>query len=234
MRLVSHGPGMRRGRSRQGFRSLLLALAVLAASAGGAAVAVSASGSSSPASLPPAGDPNVAAQLSVFDRAATSGDALPAGYGGDLQTGYGDQAPSTADARAVTADDGQSAYLVPDSDGVCVVNTNETFCTPASKLAGAAVADLCSPTLPLGELELEWLLPDGSTKVSLEMSDRSTRAFASRFNVYIARLPYTTSSPLPTTINWTDGSGVQQSVPTPIPPLAQGQSCMHPNGQVSP
>ena len=212
--------------------SVIALIFVLAASAGGTALALSSSGS---ASSPPSGvDPSVSAQLSVFRRPATSADALPAAYTDGLQRGYQDQAPSVAQARHVAADNGQGAYLVPTSGGVCVINANESLCTPLTSLAGAAVIDLCSPNLPLGELELEWLLPDGSTNVSLGMSDGSTTSFASAFNVYIARLPYTRSSALPTTINWTDASGAVQSARTPIPPDAQGHSCMHPNGQISP
>jgi hypothetical protein len=222
------------GRASRGHRQLLTVLAVfvVVACGAGTAVALSSSASSQPAPASPTVDPAAASQLSVFDSAQTSADALPAPFGAQLQNGYADAAPSVADSRQVTADDGQTAYLVPDQGGACVVNTNEAFCTPSARLPGAAVVDLCSPSLPLGQLELEWLLPDGATNVALGMSNDATTRFAPGYNVYIARLPLNSSSPLPTTIEWDDSGGQHHSVNTPIPPGTQSQSCMHPPGQV--
>lgn len=173
-------------------------------------------------------DPVIASQLSVFDRAPTSTDAVPSSFGGELQQAYSSETPDLVNSRQVTADDGQSAYLVPAQSGVCVINTNESFCAPEASLPGAAVVDLCSPSLPLGQLELEWLLPDGATKVSLGMSDATTVSYPLGYNVYIARLPLNSQSPIPTTIQWKDSAGQPHSVRTPVPSGAQNAGCEHP------
>lgn len=205
------------------------ALSALVVLAGGAGVATAlASGDHARSRAAAAGvDLNVSAQLSVFNRAPTASDTLPSVSGAQLQ-GNAAGGPDFGNTRRVTADDGQAAYLVPAQGGVCVTNANEAFCSSAAAIGGAAAVDLCSPNLPLGQLELEWLLPDGSTNVSLGMANSTTKPFAAGYNVYIARLPLTTSGPVPKTIQWTDATGQRRSVSTPIPAGAQGQSCMHP------
>lgn len=178
--------------------------------------------------------PTIASQLSVFNAPATSADALPSNFSGALQAQDSGVQPNVANARKVIASDGQASYLVPSAQAICAVNTNEAFCTPTALLPGAAVVDLCSPTLPIGQLELEWLLPDGATNVALGMSDGTTSSFASGANVYIARLPFNGQSPIPKTIEWNDSNGQHHSVETPIPSGAQGQTCMHPPAQATP
>lgn len=174
-------------------------------------------------------DPAVAAQLSVFNQAPTKTDALPTAFKAELRSAYASEKPNVADARRVKASDGQTAYLVPARAGACVINTNEAFCVPAAVLPGAAAVDLCSPALPLGQLEIEWLLPDGATKVALATTAGATRTFAPGFNVYIARLPI--HGPLPTTIQWDARGGAQRSASTSIPGNAQSQSCAHPSNR---
>jgi hypothetical protein len=68
---------------------------------------------------------------------------------------------------------------VPTREGVCVINTNEELCTPAASLPGATTLDLCSPTLPTGKLEIEWLLPDRVTHVTPGMSNGTKVNFVS-------------------------------------------------------
>lgn len=180
-----------------------------------------------PTSAPSAIDPTVAAQLSVFKQPPRKTDALPAEFKAELRSAYASEKPDVADARRVKASDGQTAYLVPARAGACVINTNEAFCVPAAALPGADAVDLCSPALPLGQLEIEWLLPDGATNVALATTSDATRTFAPGFNVYIARLPI--HRPLPTSIQWDTRGGAQHSTSTSIPPNAQSQSCAHPS-----
>lgn len=170
--------------------------------------------------------PQIAAELSVFSRPANGTDALPPAESAALAQEFSSESPDASNARTVTASNGLAVHLVPATTGLCVINTNEQFCTPtAQHLPGAAAVDLCSPTLPAGQLELEWLLPDGATNVRLGMSDQTAQAFGSGYNVYIVRLPFSTSSATPTTIQWQDRAGQAHSVPTPIPSWAIGQSC---------
>lgn len=213
-------------------RALVLALVVAVAGAAGVATALASNDHVQSRAATAGVNPSVSAQLSVFNRTPTAADSLPVTFSGQLQ-GQAGSSPDFGDARRVIADDGQAAYLVPAQGGVCVTNANEAFCSSAAALGGAAAVDLCSPDLPLGRLELEWLLPDGASNVALGMSDGSTKPFDPGYNVYIARLPLTTTSPVPTTIQWTDAAGQRQSVSTPIPAGVQGQACMHPD-QVTP
>ncbi len=184
-------------------------------------------GSPSPRpSTSPRIDPAVAAQLSVFRRAQRNLDVLPAGYGAELRQAYASARPDVADARRVKASDGQPAYLVPANAGACVINVNEAFCSQAASLSGADAVDLCSPTLPKGRMEIEWLLADGATKVTLVMAHGKARRFKPGFNVYIARLLL--SGPLPRTIEW-DAGGQHHSLSAGVPSDAQRQGCVHPS-----
>jgi hypothetical protein len=178
------------------------------------------------ASPSPPIDPAVAAQLSVFGRAHMSADALPAAFRAALRQSFAGERPDLAAARRVRASDGQAAYLVPTNGGVCVINTNEAFCSPAASLAGAQVADLCSPTLPKGQLEIEWLLPDRATNVAVGMANGTTTKFASGLNVYIARFPI--KGPVPKTIEW-DAGNHHYSGSTPVPADVHRQKCAHPS-----
>ncbi len=172
-------------------------------------------------------DPTVAAELSVFRRAQTRADALPTAYRAELRQAYASVRPDVANARRVKASDGQAAYLVPANGGACVINVNEAFCSQAASLPGADAVDLCSPRLPKGQIEIEWLLPDRATKVALGMTSGATRRFATSFNVYIARLPV--NRPLPKTIEWDDARGAHHSVSAGVPGDAQHQGCIHPS-----
>ena len=138
---------------------------------------------------------------------------------------YASARPNVADSRRVKASDGQVAYLVPANRGACVINANEAFCSQAASLPGADALDLCSPTLPKGRIEIEWLLPDRATKVALGMTDGTARSFAPGFNVYITRLPI--NRPLPKTIQW-DAGGLHHAVSAGVPSGVQSLGCMRP------
>lgn len=176
-------------------------------------------------------NPAVASRFSVFRRPATRADAVPTGLGSLLLSIYGSEKPDLGDARRVIASDGQPVYLIPASDGVCVLSTNETFCSPLVSLPGVPSVDLCSPALPLGHLEMAWALPDGATRVSVAMHRGPARALAPGLNVYIVRLPL--AEPLPNAIEWTDAAGQHQSVSAGIPSDAARTRCEHPSSQHS-
>lgn len=216
-------------RRRRSSRLLVLAAAcVLALAVAGTATALSSGwdpgSSAAPAS--PTVDPAVASQLSVFGRAQTSADALPAAFRATLQQAFGWAGPDVGDARQVKASDGQAAYLVPANGGACVINTNEALCSPATSLPGADTVDLCSPRLPQGQIEMEWLLPDGATNVAVGMANGAATSFAPGFNVYIARVPI--SGPQPKTIEW-DTGGQHHSVSAAVPSDVQSENCVHPS-----
>jgi len=172
-----------RGRSRRS-RLVAVSLALLPIlAAGGAAIAVSPSTTGRASHAAPARSP-VDAQLSVLRTPRTSANELPQAFGQALQRVFPQGRPDAAAGRKVTASDGEAAYLVPTQGGVCVINPKgEVFCAPAADLAGADGVNLCSPTLPRGQVELEWLLPDGASSVAVRLASGAERTFASGFNV---------------------------------------------------
>jgi len=193
-----------------------------------AAIGLSTSGSDpglQRAAVSPVVNAAVKSQLSVFNRAGTLADKLPSTFGWTLQHVYGFAGANAAASRHVTASDGEAAYLVPANDGLCAISANEAFCAPAAHLAGADSVDLCSPTLPSGQIEIEWLLPDGAQNIAVRKADGSTNAFASGYNVYLARFP--ASGALPTAIEW-DAGGQHHAVDTGIPLGAAAEKCAHP------
>jgi hypothetical protein len=220
-----------RGRGHRSLLTFVLAAFGLAAVAGGA-IALSTSDTDpalQTAQATGAIGPAVSSQLSVLSRSATGTDALPAGEQGVLQRNFGFVGPNVAGARRVTASDGQPAYLVPTNDGVCAVDTSGVLCSRTTAFAGSDSVDLCSPNLAKGQIEIQWLLPDGANNVSIQHVDGSTSSFASGSNVYIAR--FATTSPRPATIQW-DLSGEHHSIDAGVP-SDDGSTCVHP-GDIPP
>jgi hypothetical protein len=169
-------------------------------------------------------DPRVAVEFSVLTSPPKPGDALPAADKAALSP-YRAQSPDVSGSRRVTASNGQAAYLLPSKLGACAVSAFAPICAPASSLPAAFSLDLCSPTLPVGRIEMQWLLPDGATNVTVRMANGTLLSFASGYNVYIATIRNTGWGPR--SINW-DQHGQHQSVI--VGPLA-GRSgrCEHPN-----
>jgi hypothetical protein len=167
-------------------------------------------------------DPVLASQFSVLSAAPRAADALPAGYRAELDN-HRTLSPEPGGARRVTASDGQTAYLVPAKDGACALTSSASTCAPAALLPGAYSMDLCSPTLPVGQIELQWLLPDGATNVTVRLPDGVLALFASRYNVYLTHIK---TSTIPNSINW-----VQKDQHHSVS-LGDGGpvgKCMHPN-----
>jgi len=127
-------------------------------------------------------DPAVASEFSVLRSPAKADDALPAAFEGALSN-YRRFGPEPGGARRVTASNGETAYLVPAKQGACVVTS-----FAAAILPGAYSMDLCSPTLPPGQIELQWLIPDGATNVTIRTANGVAATLASGYNVYIANI----------------------------------------------
>lgn len=247
MRLKLRNQGCRVGSRRM--RVALLAAIVLCAVAVAAAT-TSAGGSTprqqlapdpavttvSPGRPAPGGsatiDPVLKSDLSVLRRPSMPVDELPSGLQQWVRTSLAQSAPNSAQSRRMTASNGAPVYVMPATNGVCVTGMDPTtgsFCAPVAALAdGEAVAlDLCSPSLPKGQIQMEWILPDAATSVAVRLSNGQTVSLAGR-NVYIKRFSLT--KPLPETIEWSDPG--HRSVDTNIPPDAKSMKCVHP-GDVS-
>jgi hypothetical protein len=204
--------------------AVLAAIVTLAASGVLSANATTVHAAAAPAA------PTISSQFPVFNLAATTSDAVPSNFAAQLTSQFQSEQPNLAGARKVAADNGQTAYLVPTQTGLCVINTSQAFCVPTAQAAGAAAVRLCSPTLPAGQMEIEWLLPAGATNISLEMNDGTTQAYPAGSSVYIARLPLTA---LPRSIVWQSSTGQQQTAPTPVPPGMQAPLCAAPPTQTA-
>lgn len=216
--------------ARRNARSALAAVTALVAfGAAGTAIAVTSSNGDpglQTARATGSVDPSTAAQLGLFKRARTSSDVLPQDFQNALEHGMPQAGADPAESRRTTASDGQVAYLVPANGGVCAINTNELFCAPSATLAGANAVDLCSPTLPKGQVEVEWLLPDAAQNPIVRMSDGSSSPVDPGYNVYIKRFPL--SGALPRTIEW-DLAGQHESVSAGLPADARTENCLHPS-----
>ncbi len=223
-----------RSRFRHGPRLTIAATIVAAVlAAGGTAVATNLM--SSDPSLNPvpvtANAQSAGSWIAAF-RQPSGGQHMTAGMRANLTNGYANYGPNVDQARHVQASNGDDAYLTPGTESLCVASANEAFCASQSAVrSGHAVAvDLCSPNLPAGQIEVEWLLPDGVSDVSLGMADGSRMNIPTRSNVYIARVP--ASGPIPTSIEW-DADGTHHAAPTGVPADANTPDCVHP-GDIPP
>jgi hypothetical protein len=174
-------------------------------------------------------DPTLVGELSVFGRARTTTDAVPSGLAQWMGSTLGQFVPALAESRRIVASDGETVYLAPGVNAICTGGTGaaDSFCAPVGVLAtGQAVSlDLCSPSLPLGQIQMEWMLPDSATHVAVRLSDGTTVLLPTS-NVYIRRFPI--SGPLPSTIEWT-ASGAEHSADAGIPGDVKQQDCVHPS-----
>jgi hypothetical protein len=168
-------------------------------------------------------NPRVAVDFSVLTSPPTAGDALPSADKAALSL-YRAERPDVSGARRVTLSNGQVGYLVPTDGGACAVSAFAPICAPAALLPAAFSLDLCSPTLPAGRIEIQWLLPDGATDVNVLMTNGTVVRFASGYNIYLATIRNRGSSPR--SINW-DQAGHHHSVLLGRL-AAQGGGCAHP------
>lgn len=148
---------------------------------------------------------------------------------------YDSYHPLPAFARLVQSSNHTPAYLVPATRGLCIASASPSgsFCAPTGNIAGADVADLCSPTLPAGKVEMAWVLPDHVTNITVRTTTGTAIRFPTGYNVYIA--DFSTPGSLPASIRWTDSAGHTHSAPAPVPPNAAAQRCAHPrSGQITP
>ncbi len=178
-------------------------------------------------------DPQLVSQLSVFRRAARAADVMPNGLQQWLGSTVPQFAPDTAQSRHVIASDGENAFLTPGTNAICVAGTGSvgSFCASTSAFAAgqAATVDLCSPELPKGQIQIEWMLPDTATNVAVVLSD-GTAIKLPAANVFIKRFPI--SGALPHTIAW-DSSGSRHAVSAGVPADVKRMDCVHPGDVLS-
>lgn len=211
---------------------------VVAASATGAGTMAAISIGASPPNpaLAPAGpsagavDPQVAASFGVFRRTRQKTDVAPAALEHSLQGELPQFGANFTLSRRATTSNGEAAYLVPSNSGVCVFAPQEGGCVSAATAAGGGIfgSDLCSPTLPAGQIELAWLLPDDATGVRAHLADGSHLNMPTG-NVYVQR--FSIQNP-PKTIEWT-ARGANRSLNAGVPSDVGTMKCVHP-GDLTP
>jgi hypothetical protein len=208
--------------------TLVGALGVGVLAAAGTAVALDAASSDPSLYRAPvtASAQSASADSPAFRRAASANDTPPANIKSNLQYSFGQFGPNVDQARRTTASNGDAAYLVPATGGLCAASANDTLCgTQAQIASGSAVTvDLCSPGLPKGQIEVQWLLPEAASGVSLGMTDGSHFSVRSS-SLYIER--FVAGGNLPKSIEW-DLNGKHYVVSSDVPPDAQTSDCVHP------
>jgi hypothetical protein len=134
-----------------------------------------------------------------------------------------------AEARRAFASQGTVVYVLPAADGrACLASMDHAvggcFPVPAAGGEPSAAAVICSPFKPADELLVYGLVADGTTELSLEFADGSTRAVPTGQNVFLVSAPR--HDPLPTRLRWTDAAtGAERSVSAGVPGDAGDEAC---------
>lgn len=189
----------------------------------------------------PSPDPQLVANLSVFQRPRGSQDALPPGLSADIPSASAESnavavAPAYVGVNpslsrlAFTTAAGDGVYVIPSNGGACVVDSHATisFCTPTTEiLAGQdAASDDCSPSLPSNDIEVAGLLPDSAYDPEVVLSNGQTQPLAVQGNAYLEE--FARSGPLPRQITWQSSTGVQTMVDANVPSYAGTETCVTP------
>jgi hypothetical protein len=146
-------------------------------------------------------DPRLATMFSVLGRKRSNTDRLPTAYREELERVARGLGLDPDGARKLHAFNGQPAYLVPARIGACIVSAFGPVCAATTRLPGAFALDVCSPDLPQGQVELQWVLPDDARDVSVRLSHGTPVVFPAGYNVYITAL----RDSVPRFIQWKQG-----------------------------
>lgn len=234
MRLVP----VRLVRGKPKHRLAAIALATLAAGTAGAVTAALAAGGGSTAPDPGLSaapmvssvDVAVGNDFGAFNRPAGLDDSLSGQEQQYVDHAFAYAGANGSIARKTASPNGETFHLVAAGNGVCVVSSggSDSFCAPEGAVTSgqAATLDLCSATLPQGQIQLEWLTPDGASNVHVHMSDGTTLKLPENYNVYVQR--FSISGPLPTTIGWDAPSGQSVNFGSHVPGDVGTMNCVHP------
>jgi cytochrome c biogenesis protein CcmG/thiol:disulfide interchange protein DsbE len=152
-------------------------------------------------------------------------DIPPKGALGPYVVSQGGLATNTR--RAVVTPQGESLYIVPAHQALCVVSSdNVTETCQAFPYTAATPTDLgvaiCAPNLPPSELEVAGLMPPGASDITAHYSNGSSRPLIATDGMIAIYAPF--HGPLPTTITWTGPHGAQRTS-TGVPPNAARSNC---------
>jgi hypothetical protein len=139
--------------------------------------------------------------------------------------------------RAVVTPQGQSLYLVPAHQALCVVSSddNVTETCQAFPYTARTPSDIgvtiCAPNLPPTELEVAGLMPPGASAIRVHYSDRSSRPLTATNGMIAIYAPR--HGPLPISITWMGPHGAQRTS-TDVPPNAARSKCASTKRSVAP
>jgi cytochrome c biogenesis protein CcmG, thiol:disulfide interchange protein DsbE len=129
--------------------------------------------------------------------------------------------------RALVTPRGESLYIVPAHQSVCVTSSDDVVqgCQPFPYTATTPAdigATICAPNLPSTELEVAGLMPPHASDIKAHYSNGSTQAVMATNGViaiYARRV-----GPLPTSITWMSPKGPEH-IRTAVPPDAGSSKC---------
>jgi hypothetical protein len=153
--------------------------------------------------------------LAIFERQATASDSLPSAIAQEIPALFPQTTTEPGMARrALVTSYGAAVYLVPSSEGACllILSGTDNLCASDSQIASgdATSGDACSPGLPSGDVEVAGIVPNFATSPDLVLSNGSDLPLAIQGNAYVVDLPR--SGPLPVEVRWSrEGATVVRS-----------------------
>jgi thiol-disulfide isomerase/thioredoxin len=129
--------------------------------------------------------------------------------------------------RAVVTARGESLYIVPAHQAICVASSDNVVqgCQPfpfTARTPAAISATICAPNLPSTELEVAGLMPPDASDIKAHYTDGSTQpvtATNGMIAIYARR-----AGPLPQSITWMSPRGPERTA-TAVPPDAASSKC---------
>jgi len=161
----------------------------------------------------------------VLARRQRPGDIPPYGVPDPYVLSQGGLAAGSR--RAVVTSRGQSLYIVPAHQSICVVSSDSVIggCQPfpytATTPADVGVT-ICSPNLPPTELEVAGLMPPDASDIKAQYSNGSSQPIKATNGMIAIYAPF--KGPLPKSITWTSPQGPERTG-TGIPPDAASSKC---------
>jgi hypothetical protein len=128
--------------------------------------------------------------------------------------------------RALVTPSGQSIYLVAASGYLCMESDDMAGCgvypstTPQRLIAVGTT--LCNPNLPSNEIQVQAIMPPGTSNVAMHYSDGSSTSLTPTNGVIAVTA--LASRPLPDEITWTGSNGPEKSW-TGVPPNTSSTPC---------
>jgi hypothetical protein len=168
-------------------------------------------------------DPRIRESFGVFRRARSSQrDALPSL---DPAARVTEGENVRLSRRAAATPSGDSYYLVPGRNSICLFGENGSGgCTGIERaMRGDLIVSLCAPRLAEDQLRVIGMFPDGVASVTFELADGTAVEVPVQQNALAADFART-GPKLPLSARWTAPAG-DEALSLPIPPDAGEVAC---------